>query len=283
MSSVLTYSSTFLFFFLQSSHTQTNVFDAVQEYGDEGDDEAARYYGLDRYDPALLDSVTTAQGALGADETLWAYDGPQHHDPLTAMSQISGADAFSTLQGASPSFLGDYADEPSTAPTSRASEWRGEAGGSGSGGVVGGNNASNGGGGAFLPRNSPYGSSMHHTPKRRRDSPTQLSPHLSSANAAPGSHWNSRIVSAFQPHLSSSSSSSSSSRPVAGRAYRSNEPMVPSQPHPHPMSSDTHSRALLIAMIVVAFSAGFALQNASIRPKKQVRLNELLSLLCAMR
>jgi hypothetical protein len=88
----------------------------VQEYGQRGDDEAGRTFGLDQYDSSLLE-VRQPGAILGED--YWNYQ--------ESSGEIGGAfpqgqmSDFATFQDSAS--LSDY-PEPSTAPSSRASDWK---------------------------------------------------------------------------------------------------------------------------------------------------------------
>jgi hypothetical protein len=98
--------------FSQSVHTQANVFDAVQQYDGAAEDEAARMFNLDQYDPALLE---VSNQSLGSTEDFWKY---QSSSGTLGQGEMSD---YATFHDASS--MSDYPD-PSTAPTSRASDYK---------------------------------------------------------------------------------------------------------------------------------------------------------------
>lgn len=127
----------------QSIHTQANVFDAVQDYSGAGDEEAARIFGLDNYEggmemsAATSDNLAAAAAAaaaaattMGADD-LWRYQDANAalHDPHSSSSfgaqNLSSAEGFASFQDAQSMLSSsEYPFEPSTAPTSRGSDWK---------------------------------------------------------------------------------------------------------------------------------------------------------------
>lgn len=102
-------------YLLQSVHTQANVFDAVQDYGHGGDDEANRIFSLEQYDPALL-QAQNPNAPVGED--FWNYHDISGGAGSFHQGQLSD---YATFQDSSS--LSDY-PEPSTAPSSRASDWK---------------------------------------------------------------------------------------------------------------------------------------------------------------
>lgn len=95
-------------------HTQTNVFDAVSNYH-VGDDQSSRFFGLDNYDPALL-AINPSESIIN--EGYWNYHDASGGGTLT---QVAIAPELISFQDSSS--LSEY-PEPSTAPTSRGSDWR---------------------------------------------------------------------------------------------------------------------------------------------------------------
>lgn len=130
----------------QSVHTQANVFDAVQNHGHGGgDDGANRAFSLEQYDPALL-QAQHPNAPVGED--FWNYHDTSGGAGSFHQGQMSD---YATFQDSSS--LSDY-PEPSTAPSSRASDWKQDP-------MTG----------SFLNTNqTSFMAPMHYPMKRRRDS-----------------------------------------------------------------------------------------------------------------
>ncbi|UZJ56583.1 hypothetical protein CBS101457_005903 [Exobasidium rhododendri] len=101
-----------------SVHTQANVFDAVHHQFDAaGEDEAARLFSLDHYDPSLLQVNQSSVVGGGTDgEDVWNYQSASG----VGFGQGQMSD-YATFHDSSS--LSEY-PEPSTAPTSRASDYK---------------------------------------------------------------------------------------------------------------------------------------------------------------
>lgn len=109
----------------------------MQDYSGAGDEEAARIFGLDNYDSgmgmtaATSDNLATAAAnSIGTDD-LWQYQdanaalGDPHSSSSFGAQNLSSAEGFSSFQDAQSMLSSsEYPFEPSTAPTSRGSDWK---------------------------------------------------------------------------------------------------------------------------------------------------------------
>lgn len=108
-----------------SGHTQANVFDAVQDFDGSGNDEAARIFHLDNYDTSLNNDASNS--AQLAQNNLWRYNEDFVHQQGGAFGQapLSSAEGFASFPETSSIISSaDYPLEPSTAPSTRSSDWR---------------------------------------------------------------------------------------------------------------------------------------------------------------